>query len=258
MRYNKFLRMLCVMIVFSLTLVCSSMALAETDKEILFRDIKWKSSRVEISKETYVYETLFHEYWHWPSMERFMMSFDNNDSYGIDAPLGGSAEVSIVGLEPLYVGGYQVDKCKLWFVYLPEKDGTLGDPSYDRNRSAFIFAKYIIRFNERHNTRYNTSDAYNDLVEKLTSLYGNPDETKENLDDIIYHIVKHALWRGANGTMASITYKESLESKKNTDGFIEICYGVEEGDELMKQAYEAYQFEQEQKIVHVEGNTDGL
>ena len=132
-------------------------------------------------------------------------------------------------------------------MFLPLKDGTLSDQKSD---TALFFAEYLITFDDRYNTRYKASDAFEDLTQKLISLYGEEYETRENIDS---YRLKHHLWHGGNGTMVSIT----LMKGKGYD-YINIGYGIEEGDELMRQAYDAYILKMEKMDEVVKNSTDGL
>ena len=188
------------------------------EKAILFRGIPWGSSYTEIEKDV----KLDH-YWTFTLIERVAkaMGFEkltaqDKDLMPLDVGLVAQAEYS----RPLpEVAGYKTEAVILQFVYVPDENGALVE---DKEHTALYHAYYTIEPADR-------AGAYEDLTNKLSSLYGGIDLSSGD-----FHEDENCVrvWFGGEGTIVSLEY--SISSRR-----IYIHYGFAGGDDLLENAQEA-------------------
>ena len=136
------------------------------------------------------------------------------------------------------VAGYPVDLIRIWFVYTSDDSGIL---QQDKEHTVFYEAEYVLKVKD-------ISGVYEDLTEKLTSLYGAADE-QGMIQHYAYASDKYTLWGGSNDAMVA------LKTDSNSDK-IRITYGWLKGNDYLDAAYEALANEEKSKAGN--GDTDGL
>ena len=154
-----------IAIVFAFMFLVSNVTFAEVhDEAILFRNVTWGSDYATVKEvlpdgvETYGLKT--EEYWY-PILDRM---YDTTFNY-LKAELGCYTYTKSSTMKNVKVAGYAVDAISLYFVYQVGPDGLLVK---DDAHTSLIFAEYKLEPKD--------SDAvYSDLVNKLSSLYGDID-----------------------------------------------------------------------------------
>lgn len=226
------------LLLFVLIVVCN-VALADDvyEKPILFRGIEWASSYTDALKGLpegiRMYDLDEDEYWY-PVIEYMFDPF--NTLYR--AEIGASTYAMSSSLSNVKVAGYPVEGLKLYFTFLPGDDGLL---IKDADHTALFYAYYRLEPKD-------PDAVYDDLVTKLTSIYGDVDATEKKSPYISYEM---ALWNGADGTMVSVMREDYPSGTHN----IYIKYGFSGGNDLMEAAYNAIVLEETQSAA---SNIDGL
>lgn len=222
--------------------------IVESSTEITFRDIPWETSFAEIDQ---MYGSL-----NWlpiagesfvnPSVDAILL---DNDYAGIDFEYNDINIVANALNIEWNVAGYKPTDIELHFAYTLV-DGLL--PKTEEN-SALYGAKYYIE-------PADLESAKNDLIGKISSLYGN--SAKQTTDsDYSGNKIMYYYWYGANDTELVL---KSLDSSGDSTGFykdqIVIAYAWRKGDELMQSASDALKSEEKNNESGVYGNnsTDGL
>lgn len=232
-----------VSILLVLLLVCCCLScLAETEYEspILFRNIPWGTDYDTIVADYLKDEVKLsnpdgREYWY--KFDDVLFDESNWDDY-YNAPLGVTTYARTSSLQDLKVAGYDVYSLYLKFVSLPGDDGLLVN---DNQHTALYYAYYQIAPKDG-------DAAYADLLNKLTSIYGDVDLNR--VDDS-FAVYTQNVWYGADGTAVSLV-RETFPSSSD---YIYIKYSYRGGDELLKKAYAAVVLEEG---VNAGNNTDGL
>ncbi len=199
--------------------------------EILFRDIPWGSSYKEATSRIAVkFWTKPHDDYASTVKSGLMGGHDLAYKYYIRCRSDGEPNLS--------VAGYPVEKIRLWFVYTPDSNGHL---TKSENDTALYLAEYQIKPKD-------INAVEKDLIEKLSSVYGDVDEQASEGT-----VIKedHYLWYGSNNAVCVLTARRS-----NSSTTIDITYGWLDGDEYLQRAYEALAAEEAESMGN--GNTDGL
>ena len=210
----------------------------EYEEQILFRGIEWGSNYNEAITDLggiSMCDLRESEYWY--SIKDYMNTESGMSKY--NGTLGGYTYASASSLKDLSVAGYPIESLYMYFIYTPGEEGML---IKDTEHTKLVYAYYKIKPKD-------LEAAYDDLTTKLTSLYGDVDETDHStflIDD------NQNLWYGANGTMVSVVSRDyNTTSTKE----LYIKYGFAGGDDLMKASYDALVLEESKKAAN---NTDGL
>lgn len=227
-----------------------TVAQAETDTEIIFRDIPWGTSYAEVQQilnEFDWYDMSFDYMRHYPVEE---VLTDDYDYYSIEFDNGGiNMTAQPFSQKETSVAGYTTSDIELFFAYVPVK-GTL---TKDASDTALYGARYIFE-------PQNISSMSNDLIEKLSSLYGDPDETTADTD-MWGNKTTYTWWNGANNTVVVL---RALDSSGDSTGFYNdelwISYAWKNGDNLLLAADNAVNMSgySEESSNYGNGNTDGL
>lgn len=212
----------------------------EYAEPILFRGAAWGSSFQEVVKVlpegVKMYDPKTSEYWY-PMSD--MMYDESGWGNQLKGELGCYAYAKSSSLKGVKVAGYEVEDLYLYFIFTPDSNGKLVKDDF--SRTAFYYGYYKLEPKD-------PDAVFDDLVNKLSSIYGDIDEEKSNssiIDD------KMALWNGADGTMVSI-FRQDYSSGSH---YIYIKYGFTGGDDLMQAAYEAVVREETESAG---SNIDGL
>ena len=209
----------------------AKMADPENDK-ILFRNIPWGSSYQEVTSQISV------NHWSKPDPD-YATTVKNGMMDTGDIKYMDYVRCKTRGTPDMKVAGYPVDSILLWFVYTQDSNGHL---TRDINDTAFYLAEYVIKPKD-------IDVVEKDLIEKLTSVYGDVDEEATGG----YTIKEHRyLWYGSNKAVLVLT-SQRYNSGSN---YIRITYGWLEGDEYLQKAYDCIVAEEAENIG--DGNTDGL
>lgn len=203
---------------------------------ILFRGAEWGATSSEVAKvlpeDFNAYEWDISEYWY--STDEWMY---RENKYEYKGKLG-YYETSLGSLENMKVAGYDIENVYIYYTYSVGEDGLL---VRDIDHSALIYAYYKIEPKD-------PDAVYNDLISKLTSLYGDIDLHQAEKPYIAY---EQNLWYGADGTMVSLV----REDYPSGNHYIYIKYGFSGADQLLADAYEAAVYEES---LFAASNTDGL
>lgn len=205
---KKFAALLLAML---LALGCAA-ALAEAYEEpILFRGIPWGSSYAEIAQEVEL-DDLYAQKGYGVADRLW-----KGDSLDYDVGTEGYASYTTFPK----VAGYQASYVVLDFAMVPDEDGHLPMDEYgevvpDPERTRLYAGIYFIYASDEY-------AAFEDLSNKLTSLYGDADMTMDGI----------SVWYGAEGTMVSVGKRSS------SSGNIMIAYACADGDEWLADAQAA-------------------
>ena len=158
----------------------------------------------------------------------------------------------------LMVAGHKVNNIYLWFVHDIGKNGELlvGD-----DNTRLIRAEYRLDYND-------AKIANDDLIAKLTELYGSPVTTQDvqgflnTTEDDVYN---WSAWTGENNSGVFLEYE--WEREEDTEAFIQdaslsITYGItnimEEIPRLEDAAREKIKKEEQERLKSESSNKDGL
>lgn len=220
----------------------------EREKEILFRDIPWGTNYTDVDNQhgDFGLWPISGDSYITPSVDAVLL----DDQYeGLRFEYG---DINIVGNTMDFapeVAGYTPDEVVLYFAYTVN-DGIVNKTEQE---SAFYGATY--RFESM-----DLESMSNDLVSKLTSLYGQPDENTDD-KDMWGNVYTFTHWSGTNDTELTL---KTTDSSEDSTGFysdeISISYAWRKGDELLQAASDALKSEAKGAEAENYGNsnTDGL
>lgn len=223
-------------------------SIVRSEKEILFCDIPWGTSYTTVNQ--------LHGEWNLMPIAGEGFISPSVDAVLLDDTLKGIDfeynNINIIGnaLNPeTNVAGYQTSDIKLYFAY-NVIDGVL---SKTEESSSLYGAHYKIN-------PVDLQSATNDLISKITSLYGEPASNTNDLD-MWGNYTTYVYWYGANDT--ELVLKSTDTSKDTTDLYedeITISYAWRKGDELMQSASDVEKAFASNEESNVYGNdfTDGL
>lgn len=235
------------------TLLCfaiSTSVLAQTDQEILFRDIPWGTSCSDV-KNQYLPISYFDI-----AGEAFVTCSVNEIIYGSANGINfENNDINIVSHGSGYdftVAGYTPDEICLYYSYLV-KDGKISKSEDD---SALYGAEYQFK-------PQNTAEFTSDLTEKITSIYGEPDSKESDSPLFVHYDYKYTTWNGANNTkvvLKTIIDKSDEDSMLHMSDKVFIIYVWEGGDSLLQEANDAIsnELKEIEASNYKNGNTDGL
>ena len=234
---KKVFTMLCVL---ALLLMCfGALAADEHPEPVLFRGVAWGATYSEVAKVlpkgVKMRDLQIREYYY-PMAD--MMYDESGWGNQIKAEIGCYTYATSSSLKGVKVAGYDVADLCLYFIFKPDENGKI---IKDEKHTAFYYGYYKLEPKD-------PDAVYNDLISKLTKLYGDVDDQKSSTSIISDNM---SLWNGANGTMVSV-YKQDYSSGSH---YIYIKYGFSGGDDLMQEAYAAVVREESEAAV---SDMDGL
>lgn len=219
----------------------------EPTVEITFQDISWGESFTTVDEKMSNLNLMN------ISGESFMtMSVDEitlGDYKGIDFEY---SDINIVGSalnKEIEVAGYTTSEVQLFFAYVPV-DGVL---TKTENDSSFYGARYTFEPQDLNKMK-------DDLVTKLSSLYGEPAKTTKDTD-IFENEYTYTYWYGLNDTELVL---KTLDATNDTTAVytnqIMISYAWRKGDELLQNASNILKKEAQEKesAVYDNADTNGL
>ena len=192
-------------------------ALSEAyEKPILFRGLQWGSSYAQVAEETELQELSSTT----PSGTASLLWSGESPSYDTGT---GSYAYDKTGTSPK-VAGYQTIYVEFYFASLPDENGYLpvdeeGWILADPECTALYAAVYGMYGEDQE-------EIYEDLVHKLTSLYGEADLSTEEA----------TVWYGAEGTMVSL---RKVNYRVRNAVNVSITYACTSGDEWLNAAQDA-------------------
>lgn len=221
-----------------------------SDVEITFRDIPWGSSYTDVNKILDSFDLMANagQGIRNPSVDAILYDDDNkgiefeNNYINIIA--------SALNTDNADVAGYELSEMNLYFAYAV----TNGVINRTEENSKLYGAKYYLNPSD-------ITSANNDLVSKLSSIYGNPAKSETDIDyDGDY--ITYTYWYGINDTELILKTIEASEENR-TDyytGAIVISYAWREGDDLMQQASDAISAEAiaNEEITYENNSLEGL
>ncbi|MBR6187052.1 MAG: hypothetical protein IKQ41_12440 [Clostridia bacterium] len=221
----------CLLLTLILLVSCCAAFAEETasgayEKPILFRGIPWGSTWEEAQK--YLPEGIEYSLSAICRMSRVDSYMQFNDKLYNDEQLGRYYYASdSKKLNGMKVAGYALSGLYLYFAGTSDDSGYL---AMDETHGALLYAEYRIN-------AHNYDAVFKDLLDKLTSLYGDADVTNDKGTQY--------LWYGADGTMASLALR----------GDILIRYGFSGADALIEQAHQVLM---NKEVLDAGNSTDGL
>lgn len=201
-----------VAMLFVITILLGSVALADVDKEIRFNDIPWGTDISEVKR---IIKSLWSEN---SDVEEFSIhsypyNWMNDYDYGYDGLAVGI--YTYHGYDKYKVAGYDVEFTLLLAYY--DYDAN----SYRKDLDATHFCQAVIEFDMEYDE---VDDAFEDLSNKLTRLYGKSTEVKYDAD------VDGLEWYGINDTVVRL-------ERQNDDGFgvkyIMLIYSIRNLDDIL-------------------------
>lgn len=214
-----------------------------SEKEIIFNDIPWNATFPDVSEKLSDWDL-----WNISGEEYKTCSVDEiliGDYKGIEFEYGGINIISNAFNGEQKVAGYTTSGIALYFSYLP-----IGEYlTYEEKDTALYGAQYVFE-------PVNLQDMYDDLVQKISEIYGEPNkQIKET--DLWENQYTYTYWYGANNTELVL---KSLNSENDTtelyDDEIYLTYAWRGGDELLKNASDAVKKEKSDKEKDARGESD--
>ena len=219
---------------------------AETDKEILFRDIPWGTNYTDVDNLLGEFNLLeiAGEGYQTKSIDDIIYG----DYEGIDFKYN---DINIIGSSlnsDVDVAGYTPEQIQVFLSYVPV-DGAITHTDED---SALYGAQYEFY-------PVNIDQMESDLKEKLYGLYGEPDDEKYDTD-LFDSSMHYTFWYGANDTELVLKSVKPAETDTLTENTIYISYIWKKGDELLQTAEDILANDASANEASVSGNgsTNGL
>lgn len=222
---------------------------AATDTEITFRDVPWGSTYPEVqqSLSDFDWYTMSFDYMREYTVEEIMTDSSSDD---YDFQNGGiNMTASPFSNKETQVAGYTTSDIELFFAYT--------DPAAicDANNDATTLYGARYEFEPQ-----DLAGMSADLLDKLTSLYGEPDDTSTKTS-IFGDKTTVTYWNGANDTEVAL---RTVDVSGDTTGIGEnelyIAYVWKQGDQLLQdidQKVSGNAADQEAQN-YGNGNTNGL
>lgn len=242
-------KMLFLLLATCTTAFCASSVSAENNVEILFRDIPWGTSYTDVAQLM-------------PEFDWYTMSFEGMRTYPVNEIITDLDDYSVdlandninMTAQPFSqketdVAGYTTTDIELFFAYTPVNN----ELSREESDTALYGARYEF---EPQDLQSMTDD----LTEKLSSLYGNPVDTKKGTnylglsETLIY-------WEGTNNTQVVI---RSVDASGDDSGLfydeLWISYVWNKGNELLKIADDVVSENNSnaESEIYGNGSTNGL
>lgn len=209
--------------------------LAESTEEvsITFRGIPWESSYNDIQNSLPDGEHLGKL-----SSDHYCSSTNGYVTGTRETPYSGEelgAFCSLIGADGNYVSvaGYETVLSELVFVYVPNENGLI---DYNQKNTTLIQAMYSIE-------TIVPDVVFEDLLAKLTSIYGEPTYEKRYSDSC-------PVWTEKDGSMVGLI--------AINDDHIVIRYTFKGADDLITKAHNSLVETEKQKTIDVQSDTSGL
>lgn len=216
---------------------------AISDKEIVFNNISWGTNFPDASEKLSTWDL-----WNISGEGYKTCSVDDillGDYKGIDFDYSGINIISHAFNGEQEVAGYTTEDIILYFSYLPVGEYL----TYEESDTALYGAQYIFK-------PVNLQDTYNDLIHKISEIYGEPNKQTQEID-LWENQYTYTYWYGANNTELVL---KSLNSENDTtelyDDEIYLTYAWRGGDELLKNASDAVKKEKSDKEKDAQGEGD--
>lgn len=217
-----------------------------TDKEILFRDIPWGTNYTDVDNllgEFNLLEIAGEDY-----QTKSIDDIIYGDYSGIDFKYN---DINIIGsslTSDIDVAGYTPEQIHVYLAYIPVN----GKITHEDKDSSLYGAQYEF-------TPVNIDQMETDLIEKLSSVYGDPDEQKTD-SDFFENKSSYTFWHGANDTELVLRALKTDPDSDFDDDTIYISYIWEKGDDLLQEANDILAKEANDKETSISGNgsTNGL
>lgn len=240
-------KLICVFM--ALVIFLSAAAAAEASdaeqKEIVFRGIPWGTSYAEVKKilsDTNWFEFTGFDMWTY-STESIL-----NDASGDAGFEYLDIELQCAAMDPNWiVAGYQTDGVTLYFAFTPSDVGL----NRDKDSARLYGATY----------RFEPADVHaaaDDLVEKLSSLYGEH-AGKKDCPTYGENVKYTYLWSGLNSHV-QLGVMDYVPDAEYVNDSLWISYVTDDGDEWLQAASDALKAAAltEQNAVTGNGDTSGL
>lgn len=236
---RKFLSIvLTVAFVLSMTVVVN----AEVDKDITFKNIPWGTSFTE-SKENYV-QNLAWSSQHGDWMRVLTIGDITADSYDSNKFKNNDLCLHAYSIDSVEVAGYEVSQTDMYYAFVPVN----GIVTHEDADTSLYCAEYEIE-------PVDLDSAFDDLFEKMKSVYGEPDTSKTysifvDCENLLYY------WYGTNDTMAILKKEPYVEG----EGAVHIFYAWKNGDKLLHDADDVVSGikADEESAIYGNDNTEGL
>ena len=197
-----------------------------SEKEILFRELPWGSSYPEVEKQLgeLTFMPISGEDFQTPSVDAVLLGdyegldFEYSDINLIATSIDGEIEVA----------GYRVEQVSLYFAY------TLVDDilTKDEKDTSFYGARYIVKPQDLYGVK-------EDLVSKITTIYGEPSSSVEDTD-IYDNQYSYTAWVGKNNTSLVLKTRDATNDTTDMyDNEITIAYACYNGDVDLQAASDA-------------------
>lgn len=240
--------------IIALTLLLCGNVYGKTEQEITFRSIPWGTSCAIVESQYFAFDFM-HVTGDWTtvcSCNEVMYNnqfrgtrFDNND-------INISASSFSYDIDEITVAGYALESINMYYAYTVSPDGHIQKST---DTSALYGAEYI----------FEPQDLYGmsgDIKEKLTSLYGEPDDMEEEKESLTGYLEIYTIWYGANNTKVVLATTEDLKPNGTfrLGNGLRIVYLWEEGDNLLQKASDAIsnELKEAESTNYGNSNTDGL
>lgn len=221
----------------------------DTEKvEITFQNIPWGTDYVTVKNSHSEWElwAISGEAFITPSVDAIL---EDNDYSGLDFEYNDINIIANSFAHKIDVAGYVTSDLDLYFAYVPVNGAITGNKA----DSALYGAKYTFE-------PKNTAKMANDLVSKLTSLYGEPDEVKSDVN-WVGEKTDYTHWSGKNDTELMLVVVDTSNSTwDSSEDKIVIAYAWRKGDSLLQTASDtlAEIDTANEQEVYGNGITDGL
>lgn len=238
-----------VSLCFALSLCTTAPVFAQTDSEILFRDVPWGTSFTDT-------ENILSDFdWYglsFESMKTFPVQEVLTDDAG-DTDIFTNGGINMTAQpfsnKEVEVAGYTTSDLEMFFAYT-SVDGIMQE---DDSQTALYGARYEFE-------PQNLQSMYEDIKNKLTSLYGEPDDVTSDKN---WLGIKHTYtwWYGANDSIVVLRGADASEDTTDLyDDELWISYAWKKGDELLKAIDDAVSQSNSDAEASVYGNgsTNGL
>lgn len=247
---KKMRKLLVPVVALALCAIPAILTRAESTGEtvILFRDIPWGTSYTdvkEILSDLDLWTLTGDGYRVYPTAE--IITDDQMEELQFE-----QSDINIYAVadnKEVDVAGYTTNNVELFFAYIPV-DGVLTKSESD---SSLYGARYSIDVQD-------LDSAEDDLVKKLTSLYGEPSRKEDDEDDFAYKC-SYTYWDGAKDTQVVLRAQKVLEEfSKYDDDKIVISYVWLGGDELLRNASDILSAEAigDEAAIYGNNSTNGL
>lgn len=217
------------------------------DIEITFRDIPWGTSFTEANSML-------------PDLDLWAINGESYKTMSIDDIVLGDykgldfeySDINIIGFsidDEIDVAGYTTSEVNLYFAYIPV-NGVLTKTEED---SALYGARYVFE-------PKNLNDMSEDLISKISNLYGEPAKTTYDTD-IFGGKYTYVYWYGQNDTELVLRIEDYSEDTVGlSDDQIVVSYVWLKGDELLQTASDILKEEaiSQESNVYGNGSTNGL